>query len=65
MRWAAAGSSTRRSPLSKASKPIPALASWRLAHSCPLAQAHRGYGAYEHSLMNAGPHSASAKYKYQ
>lgn len=36
-RWAAAGSSTGRRPLSKASKPTPARASWALAHSCPLA----------------------------
>ena len=31
----------------------------------PVGAAHSGYGAYEHSLMNAGPHSASEKYKYQ
>ena len=33
MRCATAGSSTARNPLSSASKPIPALVSWRLAHS--------------------------------
>ena len=39
---AASGSSTLRSPLSRASKPMPALASWHLAHSWPLAQHHSG-----------------------
>ena len=42
MRCAAAGSSTQRNPLSRASKPMPALASWHLAHSWPLAQHHSG-----------------------
>ena len=42
MRCAAAGSSTLRNPLSRASKPTPTLASWHLAHSCPLAQHHSG-----------------------
>jgi len=42
MRCAASGSETERRPLSRASKPTPALANWHLAHSCPLAHAHSG-----------------------
>ena len=36
MACSAAGSSHEANPLSRASKLIPALAAYRLAHSCPL-----------------------------
>ena len=49
------GSSQRANPLDSSVKPIRALASWRLAHSCPLSQTFTGYGKYAQILMNAGP----------
>jgi hypothetical protein len=39
-----AASVQEANPLDSSVKPIPALAAWRLAHSCPLTQILPGYG---------------------
>src|SRR5881398_2735697 len=50
-----AGSAQARKPLSRASHGIPRRCAWRLAHSWALRHTLTAYGAYPHTLMNAGP----------
>src|ERR1700739_4885840 len=59
MACSAVGSSTAANPLSSGSKPISALAAWRLAHSLPLMHSLALYGKYEQNFRKNGPKSAS------
>jgi hypothetical protein len=59
MACSAAASSTAANPLSSASKAMPALAAWCLAHSWPLMHSLALYGKYEQNLMTNGPKSGS------
>ena len=55
----AAGSWHEANPLDSSVKNRPALAAWRLAHSCPLTQILPGYGKQAQTLMNASPEASS------
>jgi hypothetical protein len=53
--WSRAGSEVAANPLASGVTAMPSASAARRAISWPLHHAFAGYGAYAHTLMNAGP----------